>query len=73
MVLYNHREEHQTNTDRKDKIMKKTIKTEELLNALQEVQKMAHSQYDDPESEQIANHGYGMDDAVTMLKALLNI
>ena len=72
MVLYNHRKE-QTNTDRKDKIMKKTIKTEELMNAIEKIKAQARGQYESPENQQMQNHGYGMEDAMTMLEILLKI
>jgi hypothetical protein len=73
VVLYNHREEHKTNTDRKDKIMKKTIKTEELMNAIEKIKAQARGQYESHENQQMQNHGYGMEDAMTMLEILLKI
>lgn len=48
--------------------MKKTIKTEELMNAIEKVKAQARGQYESPE-----NHGYGMEDALTMLEILLKI
>ena len=53
--------------------MKKTIKTEDLMNAIQKIKEQAHGQYEKPENEQMKNHGYGMEDAMTMLEMLLKV
>ena len=53
--------------------MKKTIKTEDLMNAIQKIKEQAKGQYENPENEQMKNHGYGMEDAMTMLEILLKI
>lgn len=53
--------------------MKKTIKTEELLNAIQKIKEQAKGQYMTPENKQMQNHGYGMEDAMIMLEVLMKI
>lgn len=53
--------------------MKKTIKTEELMNAIEKIKAQARGQYESPENQQMQNHGYGMEDAMTMLEILLKI
>lgn len=53
--------------------MKKTIKTEELLAAIQKVKTQAREQYEAPQNEQEKNHGFGMDDAMTILEVLLKL
>ena len=53
--------------------MKKTIKTDELMNAIQRIKEQARGQYEKPENEQMKNHGYGMEDAMIMLDILLKI
>lgn len=53
--------------------MKKTIKTEELMNAIQKIKAQAKGQYENAENPQMKNHGYGMEDAMTMLEILLKI
>lgn len=53
--------------------MKKIIKTDEIMNAIQRIKEQAKGQYEKPENEQMKNHGYGMEDAMTMLEILLKI
>lgn len=53
--------------------MKKTIKTEELMNAIEKIKAQARGQYESHENQQMQNHGYGMEDAMTMLEILLKI
>ena len=53
--------------------MKKTIETDELMNAIQRIKEQARGQYEKAENEQMKNHGYGMEDAMTMLEILLKI
>lgn len=53
--------------------MKKTIKTEELLSAIQKIKEQAKGQYENVENEQMKNHGYGMEDAMTVLEVLLKL
>lgn len=51
----------------------KTIKTEELLKAIQKIKEQAKGQYESAENEQMKNHGYGMEDAMTVLEVLLKL
>ena len=53
--------------------MKKTIKTDELMNVIQRIKEQAREQYLKPENEQMKNHGYGMEDAMIVLEVLLKI
>lgn len=56
--------------------MKKTIQTAELQNALNLLYQTAQTQIADgaeTENEQMKNHGYGLEDAVTMMKILLHL
>lgn len=53
--------------------MKKNIKVEELKEAIRKVKEQGKMQYENPENEQVKNHGYGMEDAMTVLEILLKL